>query len=353
MRYKIYTKTEKAWDAMLTAISRAKSSILFEMYTFVDNTADSHDFIEILRQKASAGVSIKIIIDSFGSSEFTDSSLKKLKDAGAEIFIFRELFRHTHRKILVIDERVAYIGGINITKFYKKWDDLQIKIEGKVVKYAIRSFVRAYKYYGGKDPLVLKYDKDLRASKGKVSFFEHSPLRDAFRLSEYYSDKIEFAKEKILIVTPYFMANHWLIKGLKKAAKRGVKVEIIMPRIADHPKIANIPNYFYMHKLHKHDITFFLTREMLHSKMMLIDGREGILGSQNIDILSFNLNAESGIFFTDLNLISELDHIAEAWKKDSIVYSPKMRSTHVFDHFLQFCFSAFEHAVKLFNKLTA
>jgi cardiolipin synthase len=149
------------------------------------------------------------------------------------------------------------------------------------------------------------------------------------------------------------MPNHWLVKALKEATKRGVKVEIVIPKEAVHPKIANVANYFYMHKLYKHGIEFFLTREMLHSKLMLVDDKEGILGSQNIDIISFDLNIESGIFFTDLELISELEHVVQNWKKDSISYSPKMRSTHLLDHFYEFCFSTFEQVVKFFNKLTA
>ena len=111
------------------------------------------------------------------------------------------------------------------------------------------------------------------------------------------------------------MPNHWVVKALKKASKRGVKVEIILPRIATHPKIANVPNYFYMHKLYKHGIKFFLTEKMNHSKIMLVDGEEGILGSQNVDIISFDFNMESGVFFTDLNLIKELEEVIENWKK--------------------------------------
>jgi len=352
MRYKIYTKTEKGWDAMLYAISHAKSSILFEMYIFVDDTSDSHDFIKILSQKALSGVKVKVIFDSFGS-EVSNISVKKLRDAGVELFFFKTLFRVTHRKILIIDEQVAFIGGINIKKFFKKWNDLLIRIEGKIVGHILRSFAHIYKDCGGKDQFVLKHDKDLRIQKGKIWFFEHFPPRNSFRLNKYYRDKIELARKKILITTPYFMPNHWLIKALKKASKRGVKVEIIMPRIATNPKMANFSNYFYMHKLHKHGIKFFLTKEMIHSKMMLVDEREGILGSQNIDIISFDFNMESGVFFTEPNLILELNQIAEDWKKDSVLYSPKMRDTHLFDYFLEFCFGIFEHAVKFFNKLTA
>jgi phosphatidylserine/phosphatidylglycerophosphate/cardiolipin synthase-like enzyme len=108
-----------------------------------------------------------------------------------------------------------------------------------------------------------------------------------------------------------------------------------------------------MHKLHKHGIRFFLTEEMNHSKIMLVDGKEGILGSQNIDIISFDFNMESGVFFTDGGLLKELEQIVENWKKNSITYSPKMRNTHLFDHFYDFCFGLFEHAIKFYNKLTA
>jgi len=351
MRYKLYTKTEKAWDAMIYAISHAKSSILFEMYIFVDDTADTHDFIEILSQKASSGVKVKVIFDAFGS-KVSDVSVKKLREAGVELFFFRTLFRVTHRKILIVDERTAFIGGINIKKFFKKWDDLSIKMEGKVVERILSSFAHIYKNCGGEDDFVLKHDKILPVSKGKIWFFEHYPPRHSSRLNKYYSDKIEFAKKKILIITPYFMPNHWVIKALKKASKRGVKVEIILPRIATHPKIANLPNYFYMHKLYKHGIKFFLTKEMNHSKIMLVDNTEGIVGSQNIDILSFDFNMESGVFFTEPDLIAELNEVIEEWKKDSEPYSPKMRDTHLLDLFYDFCFGFFEHVIKFYNKFT-
>ncbi len=353
VRYKIYTKTEMAWDAMFSAIRQAKSSIFLEMYIFADDTADTHDFVEILSQKALSGLKVKVIFDAFGS-EVTNDSVKKLKDAGVELFFFRTLFRTNHRKILVIDEEISFVGGANIYKFFKRWDDLMVKLDGKVVTFILRSFARVYKSLGGKDPFVLKYDKELGASKskGKVWFFEHFPPKNSFRLHKYYRDKIDFAKEKIMITTPYFMPNRWLVKALKKASKRGVEVEILIPRYALHPKASNIPNYFYIHKLYKHGIKFFLTKEMNHSKIMLVDGREGILGSQNMDILSFDFDMESGVFFSEPSLIKELSSVIEEWKRDSVTYHPKMRDTHLLDHFLEFCFGSFEYAVKIFNRLT-
>src|SRR3989344_736318 len=93
MRYKLYAKTEQAWDAMLDNINQAKSSI----------------FIEMLRQKSVSGVRVKIIYDSFGSGGgLLDKSIIKLKDAGVELFFFKKLFRYTHRKVLIVDEKVAF-----------------------------------------------------------------------------------------------------------------------------------------------------------------------------------------------------------------------------------------------------
>lgn len=352
MRYKIYTKTEQAWDAMLESISDAKSSIFLEMYIFSDNTSDTHDFVEILRQKSISGVRVKIIFDSFGSGGLLNKSLAKLKDAGVELFFFKKLLRYTHRKVLVVDERIAFMGGVNINKFFKKWHDLHIRIEGKIVNHVLRSFARIYKKCGGRDPFVLKYDKLKLIQKGKVWFFEHFSNKGSFRLNKYYRDKIDCAQEKISIVTPYFMPNQWVIKSLRLARERGVVVEVIMPKVATNPKIANWSNYLYMNKLYPSGVRFFLTNEMIHSKVMLVDGREGILGSQNVDVFSFDLNMESGIFFTEKKLIDNLQEVILRWKEDSVMFTSKMRNNYFFDHFVNFSLSTFEYAIKVFNRFT-
>lgn len=351
MRYKIYTRTDKAWDAMLYAISHAKSSILFEMYIFVDDTSDTHDFIEILREKALSGLKVKVIFDAFGSS-VSSESVKKLRDAGVELFFYRTLFRVTHRKILVVDERTAFVGGINIKKFFKKWTDLSMKVEGRIVESILKSYAGMYRDCGGRDEFVLKYEKKMNVHKGRIWFLEHHPLKNSFQLKKYYSGRIDLARTNIFIATPYFMPNRWVVKALKRASKRGVKIEIILPLMATHPKAANISNYHFMHKLYKHGVKFFLTKDMNHSKIMLVDGEEGILGSQNVDILSFDFNMESGVFFTDPDLIRELNQVVEDWKKDSIPYSPILRDSHLPDYFLGFCFDFFEHVVFFFNKFT-
>ena len=102
MKYKFYTTSEKAWDAMIEAIAGAQKSIFIEMYIFVDNTA-RHDFYKILEEKAKKGLKVKVIIDSFGSNELSQKTIDRLKSAGVELLFFSYWLRHTHKKILIID----------------------------------------------------------------------------------------------------------------------------------------------------------------------------------------------------------------------------------------------------------
>src|SRR3989338_2506019 len=143
MRYKFYTTSEKAWDAMIEAIAGAKRSIFIEMYIFVDNT-DQHNFFKILEAKARMGVKVKIIIDSFGSNELSQNTIVKLKNSGAELLFFNYWLKHTHKKILVVDESTAFLGGVNIHKLFQKWIDLQVSFTGPIVKSVIRSFAKSF-----------------------------------------------------------------------------------------------------------------------------------------------------------------------------------------------------------------
>ena len=137
MRYRFYTTSEKAWDAMIGAIVKAQKSIFIEMYIFVDNT-DAHKFFEVLAEKAKEGVKVKVIIDSFGSQELSQKTIAKLKSAGVELLFFSYWLRHTHKKILIVDEKIAFLGGVNIHKLFQKWNDLQVRFTGPMVKSVIR-----------------------------------------------------------------------------------------------------------------------------------------------------------------------------------------------------------------------
>jgi len=333
MQYKFYTTSEKAWDAMLEAIKDAKKFIFLEMYIFIDNT-NGYNFFEILEKKAKEGVKVKIIIDSFGSQELNKEVIEKIRKAGAELLFFSYWLSRAHKKILIIDGNIAFLGGVNIHKSFQKWNDLQVRFTGVMVKSVIRSFAKSYEMCGGKDVEVLIYNNKKNIfRKTKLWFLEHQQLGKKKLLKKHYQNRIKNAKEKIIIVTPYFIPRRWLIGVLHQAILRGVRAEIILPLCTDH-WIFNRVNYFYISKFHRIGINFYLQREMNHAKAMIIDNAEGMVGSQNIDPLSFDHNLEAGIFFRDKKMVDDLGKIISDWKQNCVIFEPSMYKKIWFDYFL-------------------
>ncbi len=335
MKYKFYTTSEKAWAAMFEAMSNAKKSIYFEMYIFSDNT-ENYDFFNILEQKARDGVKVKIIIDASGSAKLNKQAVKKIKDAGAELLFFNSWFHRNHRKLLIIDESVAFWGGVNIHKYFQKWDDLQVRIKNRFVKNMVNSFARVYRISGGKDQAILLLAGKKMKEKTGLWLVEHWHLHNHLSLKKYYVRKIKNAKKNIIIFTPYFMPRPWLIKELKRAVNKGVEVKIIIPNKADNlsSPIINRLNYIYISKICLSGIKFYLLPKMNHAKAILIDEKEGMVGSQNMDFLSYGHNAEIGVFFQDPAMVSDLKKIFDKWKKQSAPFNHLSFKPKWYDFFL-------------------
>lgn len=333
MRYKLYKTSWKAWDAMLEAIDQAEKSVYLEMYIFLDDTSESHDFLGKLGQKAREGVQVVIIADSFGSSEIKKESVETLRQAGAEFIFFSNWLRHIHRKILVVDEKIAFIGGVNIGKKFALWNDLQLRFSNRMVKTIAKSFAYTYEMAGGKNQRILALREKSFAKKFRFWIIEHSPIKNIYSLKDQYREKISGAKKSIRIVTPYFTPPRWLRALLDGAIARHVAVEAIIPKKTDLPIITRI-NHRYMHDLSLRGVRFFLTNKMNHSKALLIDDEIGLIGSQNIDHLSFELNTEAGMFSRDRQLIRELAQTMDEWKKDSQEFSPKKYKMKFIDYII-------------------
>ena len=333
MRYKLYKKSFKAWDAMLEAIDQAQKSIYLEMYIFLDDTSKSHDFIGRLQKKASRGLQVIVVADAFGSANIKKETVAKIKSAGIEFIFYSHWLRHIHRKILIVDERIAFIGGVNIGKSFSNWNDLQLRLTGRIVKPILKSFAYTYWMANGKDQRILEYRKRTFTAKFKFWIMEHSPIRNVYSLKEQYREKISQAKHSIQIVTPYFTPPRWLGALLDSAVQRGVRVEILVPQKTDLPVIDRV-NHNYIYKLSFLGIKFFLTNKMLHAKMLVIDNEIGLIGSQNIDYLSFQINTEAGIFFTEKNLIEELQQIIEEWKSDAIEFKSQKYKLRFWDYII-------------------
>ncbi len=339
MRYKLYTTSKKTWDAMIDAIDHAKKSIYMEMYIFLDDNEKNHAFIGKLKQKARKGVRVVIVVDAFGSKILKNGTAKALAESGAEIIFFSHWLRHIHRKILIVDEKTAFIGGVNIGKRFKNRSDLQLELHGgKIVKKILKSFAYSYAMAGGKNPKILKYREKEFSGKFKFWLIEHFPAKNIYTLKNHYIEKITSAKKSIQIATPYFTPPRWLISLLDDAIKRGVSVEILIPKKGDW-EIMNLINFRYMHNLYSLGIKFYLhgtmdDTKMNHSKLLIIDSEEGLLGSQNIDLFSFQLNSEAGVFFREKKLLHELEQVIEKWKRNSVKFEPRKYKMKISDYII-------------------
>jgi cardiolipin synthase len=340
MRYQFFTNSERAWKAMYKSISDAKESVYLEMYIFIDNM-EKYDFLTLLKEKAKNGLRVRVVLDALGSADIRSNAVIELRESGAEVFFVSNLIYHHHRKVLVVDEREAFIGGVNMSQEFRFWKDLVVKVAGpKIVRHIIRSFAEVYAEAGGGDQKILSQNKSVVLDKSGTWLVEHFPKKKKYILKRLYKDHIRKAKEKIILVAPYFMPKHWLIRELHEAVGRGVTVEVLVPRSTD-AFIFDRVNYFYISRLSKMGVHFYILPEINHAKVMLIDSKEGIVGSQNLDFLSFDLNNEIGVFLKDHAAIKRLSEIVAKWKKGAIFFELKKYKPRWFDYVLSPAISVF------------
>lgn len=334
MRYALYSNSEHTWDAMLKSIRAARTSIYLEMYIFLSDTEPSHGFYQALAERAQAGVTVKVIIDGFGSSDVPTKDLDILRAAGTEVLVFREIFRRTHRKILIVDEKVGFLGGVNIGKAYIGWLDLHVKVSGRtIVQSLVRSFASTYKKCGGRDKQLLDRTYRSPLKNAKLWLLEHTPMAGRNPLGIHYRERFKNAQSSIVIVSPYFLPHPWLVTELERALRRGVRVEVILPEKTD-PALAALGHRIFVQALAPLGANFYFTRTMLHAKALVIDSVEATVGSQNIDALSFDYNLEAGMLFTRKDMIRDLLRILDSWKKDARLFDPLTDPPRWYDSFI-------------------
>jgi len=332
---------------MYEAISNAQKSIYLEMYIF-ENDIEEFDFINLLKSKAELGLEVKLLLDSFGSADFSRDSVAELEKSGVEILIMSYLLHRMHRKVLVVDERIAFIGGVNIHKISRLWNDLMVQIKGKLVKKVVTSFAKSYKNAGGKSRELIGKNSRIKAARSDTWIVEHSPVGKKFYFKRIYQAYLNEAKKSIILITPYFIPKRWLRAALHQAVLRGLNVEILVPKNTDNGFIMNRVNYFYIYKLAKLGIKFYIEPAMNHAKAIIIDEKEAMVGSQNLDVLSFDFNSEIGIFFKDLGEVSKLSAIAKEWKKNSVLFDYKTYKPKWFDYILSPLINLFSLFYRIF-----
>ena len=334
---------KETFPAMREAIAGARSYIHLEFYRIEPDLLGT-EFKDLLKKKAAEGVKVRVIYDDVGSWNIGKTYLKDVRGAGVMIFPFMPVrfpsfsskinFRN-HRKILVVDGLVGFVGGLNIADKYLHglpdlgpWKDTHLELKGESVAALNRVFLPDWNFVSGEalqftEPY-LNYLKT--NNRCLVQIASSGPDTDWATIMQVYFAAIATAKKSIFLTSPYFSPDESLLTALKTAALSGVDVRMIFPRRSDS-MIANWNTRSYISELLEAGVRIYLFNDgFIHSKYLLVDDVFSSVGSPNVDIRSFDLDFEitaliydeafagelRSLFLADLRCCSEI--IAADWE---------------------------------------
>jgi cardiolipin synthase len=327
------------FDDLFQSIRDAKSSIHLEYFNFRNDSIASRLF-ELLAQKHKEGVEVRALFDGFGNDSnnkpLRKKHLQKLRDEGIEIYEFdpirfpwvNHVWTRDHRKIVVIDGKIAYTGGMNVADYYikgtnvvGKWRDMHCRIDGSAVNELQQIFLRIWKKTTGQDIHGAKYyrgynnggyfkalksDTCLSAGHKMVGIINREPHTSNDIIRKFYTDAINDAKDSIKLINPYLTLNYTLKKALRNAVKRGVKVEIMVSAHSDIPLTPDCV-FYNVHRLMKHGVDVWIYKGGFHhTKVIMVDGKFCTVGSANLNSRSLNFDYEENAVIVDPCTTKEL-----------------------------------------------
>ena len=333
----IYTDGERKFQELFNSLENAKDHIHMEYY-IIRNDDLGNKLFDILSKKAKEGVEVRLLYDSVGGRQISKDKIEKLKGSGVKVAVFFastvpfinfKINYRNHRKIVVIDGIVGFVGGFNVGNEYMGlnnkigyWRDTHLKIRGDAVIDLQTRFFLDWSHASKQELMFLpKYFPDNRI-QGKVGIqiISSGPDKSDEVIKSNYVKMINSAKKSILIQTPYFVPDASVFEAIKIAAASGVDVRIMIPCKPDHPFVY-WATYWYCGGLLKYGVKVYIYEYgFLHAKTLVIDGTVASVGTANFDVRSFKLNFECNaiiydtktskmlydIFMEDLNYSMEL-----------------------------------------------
>lgn len=321
LKYQLFDDTLRFYNALQADINSAKNYIYLEFYKF-GNDSVGRLFRDLLTRKAREGIEVKILLDSWGTS-LNESFFSSLIQFGGDVRFFEKIrfnldyltrsHCRNHRKIVAIDDRISYVGSANITDYNMVWRELCLRIEGGIAISFKKIFLQMYEIHN-------KYVLFKALHTEPVFYNQLEILRDFPSMSKQnikkrFTKLIKSAKSRIVIESPYFLPSFLVRMALIRAAKRGIKVIVIMPKHSD-VRLVDVLRNKYLGPLSEKGIEFFLyLPQNLHSKLLLIDDRVFAVGSPNFDYRSFRFQHEIILTGADKTLTAKLkEHVKETLK---------------------------------------
>lgn len=326
---KVITDGEEKFKELFKCIEEAKESV-HVLYYIIKNDDLGKRFIKLLEKKASEGVEVRLLYDSVGGRQLNKKSLECLIASGGKVGkFFSSLFPllnfkinyRNHRKIVVIDGRVGFIGGFNIGDEYLGlkekfgyWRDTHIKIVGSAVTDLQRRFLLDWGNATREDlsyqPKYFPYMiEDESLGSAGVQIVSSGPDQRDETIKQNYVKLITSAKKSILIQTPYFTPDASVMEAIKIAALSGIDVKIMIPNKPDH-LFVYWATYYNVGELLDYGVKVYTYENgFMHAKTVVIDGTVASVGTANFDVRSFKLNFEVIALIFDSNISKQLEDI--------------------------------------------
>jgi cardiolipin synthase len=320
MRFQVIDDTMLYYNLMLNDIAQATDYIWLETYKFANDHLGIR-FRDALTHKARHGVKVRILIDSWGKGPVSESFFAEMIRLGGEVKFFEKIkintdvftrgHRRDHRKILVIDDRISYIGSANITGYNLNWRELCLRMEGELALCFKKVFLENFDAF---NPYFITnkvtYTRKIR--HGNFEIIRDVPSLQFQRIRKRYTELIRQANHSVVIETPYFLPGYALRKAMMDASKRGVSVKVIMPKHSDVGMVDILRNK-YLGLLHDAGISLmFYLPHNLHAKLLMIDDETFSISSANFDFRSFRYLYEIALIGTEPEIVKQLhDHISD------------------------------------------
>lgn len=338
--FQLFAESPPLVEAMLADIAAARLRVWMESYIYADD-AVGRAVADALVERAQAGLDVRLMIDGFGSFSVPAALLNRLREAGVAVHVFHSLGQilraprflqalnqRNHRKLLVVDERIAYFGGMNVvdpsgirtTQDAKRrglpasagWRDVHVRMEGprqvEIAALMDRLWRRVHRLPRAKPPRWSVPDF-AHAPREAIYFFDSRPTLTDRRPHRVLVPLVQQALREITVSMAYFIPRGRVLRALIKARRRGVRVRVIVPEASDVKIVQWATRHFYEYLLKRGIRIYERRNRMLHSKAMVIDGRWSMIGSCNLDVRSLRINLEFFAVIHSPQLALELNRI--------------------------------------------
>ena len=316
----------QAYPAMLSAIANAKSTICLETYILEDDELGLR-FIDALCERAKAGVEVLLMFDYFGS-DVSDESIERLRDAGVKQLVFRpwkylgslsraisKVMRRNHRKSLVVDGEIGFTGGLNISRHYAAvidggdgWRDTHLRITGPDAQALEKLFLTTWNTNKGPRYDVRRFVRRRVAGCEKLQVVGNDFALDRKGIRRAYEEAFSRARDRICVTNAYFLPPAKMVRALVAAARRGVRVTVILAATTDVKLVLYAARGLYP-RLLKNDIDVreWASGRVLHAKTAVVDGTWATVGSSNLDPMSLRQNLEVNAIVTEPSFAAALE----------------------------------------------